>query len=209
MVHVRWAASRDARSVANPWCRVATMNTNKTSAPAKETWSVTVLYQDAEVRPRALQACDHLMQQFWSEIEFDFNWWRFSFLEESETAAHAARHLENSDAIVIAVQSDGELPAAIAEWLDQAMIQRGIRGGVFIALFGPQSDDSAQADAAKNAHLSALAHRSGMDYLTEVLEMVRPGGLPDSLDHLIQRAEEHSSILDNILKDSFLLNWSI
>lgn len=175
------------------------MNTTKASTPVKESWSVTVLYEDTEVRQRAMQVCDHLMRHFWSEIEFDFNWWRFSFLTEQVLAERAASHLWDSDAIIIALQPDGQLPMQLAAWLEQSMARRGIRGGAFIALFGAEGDSPAQAAPATNAKLRALAQRSGMDYLTEAPNVL-PGSLPDSLDNFNQRAEEHTTIMDNILK---------
>jgi hypothetical protein len=175
------------------------MNANASPAPVKESWSVTVLYQDTEVRQRAMQVCDHLMRQFWSEIEFDFSWWRFSFLEEEVLAERAASHLWDSDAIIIAVRSDGELPSAQAAWLEEAMARRGVRGGAFIALFCGEAHSAARTDAAMDAKLRDLAERGGMDYLTEPPNVL-PGCLPDSLDNFSRRAEEHTTIMDNILK---------
>lgn len=167
-------------------------------AETRESWSVTVLYEDTDVRQRAMRMCDHLMRQFWSDIEFDFNWWRFSFLADPILARQAGRHLMDADVIIFAARRENELSPAITNWLESHLETRGVREGAFIALFG-QEDEQPKAGSRKDLYLRALAQRIGMDYLTEP-PVALPGGLPDSLDMFSERAEEHTSIMDGILQ---------
>jgi hypothetical protein len=167
-------------------------------AEARESWSVTVLYENTDVRQRAMRMCDHLMRQFWCDMEFDFNWWRFSFLEDPILARQAGRHLADADVIIFAARRENELPPTIRNWLEGHLETRGVREGAFIALFG-EEDEMPQADSRKDLYLRALAQRTGMEYLTEP-PVALPGGLPDSLDMFSERAEEHTSIMENILR---------
>jgi hypothetical protein len=173
------------------------MNANVLSAESKEAWSVAVLYEDSEVRQRALRVGDHLMRQFWSEIEFDFNWWRFSFLEDLTLAQQAGRHLADADVVILALRREGELPANLKRWLEEFLAARGVREGAFIALFDEEGSPP-PTGCRRDLYLRSLAQRSGMDYLREAPSAL-PCGLPDSLDGFSERAEEHTSIMENIL----------
>ena len=175
------------------------MNANMPPAQSKEVWSVTVLYEDTDVRERAMRVSDHLMRQFWSEIEFDFNWWRFAYLEDEVLASQAASHTMDADALIIAVQNEGDFSPTTRSWLEQAMAGRGVREGAFIALFGGEEGPLCRAATKKDAFLRSLAQRAGMDYLTGA-PSVLPGGLPDSLDSFSRRAIQHSSVMDDILR---------
>jgi hypothetical protein len=175
------------------------MSANTMPARPTETWSVTVLYQDTQVRQRAMRVCDHLMRRFWSEIEFDFNWWRFSFLQDEVLSQRAASHLEDADAIIVATAAAGELPESMQRWLERALAQRGERTGMFIALSGPEENPFRPPGQRKDTFLRGLAQQAGMDYFTEAPSTL-PGRLPDSLENFSHRAEEHTTIIENILK---------
>lgn len=174
------------------------MSANTPSKPSPEVWSVSVLYQDTQVRQRAMQVCDHLMRRFWSEIEFDFNWWRFSFLQDEVLSQRAASHVVDADAIILATAAEGEFPAMMRTWLSRALEQRGEREGMFIALYGSEENPFHRPDPRTDDLLRTLAQRAGMDYFTEAPTAL-PGGLPDSLDNYSQRAEEHTTIIESIL----------
>jgi hypothetical protein len=173
------------------------MNTYKLPTKSKETWSVTVLYEDTDNRQRAMQVGDHLMRQFWSEIEFDFNWWRLGFLEDPVLARQAGRHLADADVVILALSQAGELAAGLKRWLEEHLEVRPVRTGAFIVLFD-QADTASPFGSPKDRYLRALAQRYGMDYLTEAPTAL-PGRLPDSLDGFSQRAEEHTTIIEKIL----------
>lgn len=175
------------------------MTTNPLPTQSKETWSVSVLYEDTDTRERAMGMCDHLMRQFWSDIEFDFNWWRFSFLEDAVLARQASRHAVDADVLVIAMRRDSALSPAILDWLERTLAQRGVREGAFIALLGGDGRNLQPVARKNDAALRALAERAGMDYFTEA-PSVLPGGLPASLDSYGHRAAQQSSVMEDILR---------
>ncbi len=175
------------------------MTTEPLPIQSKETWSVSVLYEDTETREHAMSMCDHLMRQFWSDIEFDFNWWRFSFLEDAVLARQACNHAMDADIFIVAVQRESELSPNLLEWLERALALRGVREGAFIALLSGGGSDARQTSGKNDASLRTLARRAGLDYFTEA-PSVLPGGLPASLDSYSHRAEQHSSLMDDILR---------
>jgi hypothetical protein len=87
----------------------------------------------------------------------------------------------------------------VREWLETAMGRRGVREGAFIVLFGGEAEGVRLTFPQKDVFLRALARRAGMDYLTGAPNAL-PGGLPDSLDSFSRRAEEHSTIIENMLR---------
>ena len=176
------------------------MSANALPAETRETWSVTVLYEDTEVRERAMRMCDHLMRQFWSDIEFDFDWWRAGFLEDAILARQAGSHIADADVLILAMHGERELPATLKSCLEVGLEKRGSRQGAFIALF----DDDLKLTPApirNDLYLRTLAQQHGMDYLTEA-PAVLPGALPDSLDMFSERAEKHTSTMENILRQA-------
>ena len=46
------------------------------------TFSAAIAYEDSTTRDRALETCDRLMQKFWTDVAFEFSWWRFDFLRD-------------------------------------------------------------------------------------------------------------------------------
>jgi hypothetical protein len=176
------------------------MNANTLPAEARETWSVTVLYEDTQVRERAMRMCDHLMRQFWSELEFDFDWWRVSFLEDAILARQAESHVSDADLLIVAVHGESDLSVTLKRCLEAGLDERGVRQGAFIALFDDEQKRT-PAVLRNGFYLRTLAHRYGMDYLTEAPTALA-GALPDSLDGFSERAEEHSSVMEDILRQT-------
>ena len=74
---------------------------------------------------------------------------------------------------------------------------RGERDGALISLFGKEAE--AESLAEKHGYLRQVAHRGGMDYLTETPQSLS-FSIPDSLDWCSARAESVTSVLDEILR---------
>lgn len=176
------------------------MNAQALPTAARETWNVTVLYEDTDIRQRAMDVSDLLMRRFWSDIEFDFNWWRFSFLDDPMLARQASRHLSDSNVLILSLRRKNELSANLKRWLEQSLDARGVREGAFIALFD-EAGTPPPTGSHQDLYLRSLAQRSGMDYLTEAPDVL-PGGLPDSLDGFTARAEEHTTFMERILSSA-------
>jgi hypothetical protein len=175
------------------------MTANMMPAKTTETWSVAVVYENTEMRQRAMQVCDHLIHRFWSEIEFDLKWWRFDFLQDEVLSQRAASQVSVADVVIVAAAVEGKLPAGVGAWLERSLSRREEREGMFIALLGAGDNPFHRPDVSMDAVLRRLAHRAGMDYFTEAPAAL-PGSLPDSLENYSQRAEEHTTIIESILK---------
>src|SRR5437899_10601275 len=74
-----------------------------------ETWSVVVLYEDKETRERAMAMCDQLVKKFWSEVEFDFSWWRSDFLTDPTMAHVAAQDARAADFVIYCSSPESDL----------------------------------------------------------------------------------------------------
>jgi hypothetical protein len=163
----------------------------------EELWSVLVLYDDAETRQRAMKVCDHLVHQFWSEVEFTFHWWRTDFLEDDTMAATAAADAANADFIVANSSPERELSPFVRNWFDAWISQREGREGAFVDLTEAGAASAIRAQHKKN-FLRNVAHRAGMDYLTKVPTAIN-SALPDSVESVDLRAGQITSVLDDIL----------
>ena len=62
------------------------------SPEEEEVFSALVAYEDATTRDRAMGVCDRIVQKFWKDVGFDFSWWRFDFLRDSEIIQAAAQN---------------------------------------------------------------------------------------------------------------------
>ena len=174
---------------------------NGTTEPStrepEELWSVVVLYDDAETRQRAMKVCDHLVQQFWAEVEFKFHWWRTDFLEDEAMAATAAADAGNADFIVVSSSAERELSPFVKNWFEAWIAQRQGREGAFVDLTETGAVPAAHVQHNK-IFLRNVARRAAMDYLTRVPSVIN-GKLPDSVESVDLRAGQVTSVLDNIL----------
>jgi hypothetical protein len=164
---------------------------------AKETWSVVVVYKNTATRERAMTVCDHLVQQFWSDVEFDFHWWRTDFLEDPDMAATAAGNAASADFVIFCAGTENELSPLVSEWCESWVERRGGREGALVDLTeaaGPAADRASKAQT----YLRQIARRAMMDYLTEMPATIM-GTLPDSFESAAMRATHISSVLDDIL----------
>lgn len=171
-------------------------STLKISA-AEETWSVVVLYEDKATRDRALAVCDHLVKQFWAEVEFDFHWWRTSFLTDPPLAQTAAQDALEADVIIFSSVPEGEFPPEILQWFEQWADQRGDREGMLLGLTHA-SALTPSPDTHKQLRLRDLANRARLDYLTQIPPQFG-SALPNSWQNAEARAGQVTSVLDEIL----------
>ena len=163
----------------------------------EELWSVLVLYDDAVTRQRAMEVCDHLVRQFWSEVEFTFHWWRTDFLEDETMAATAAADATHADFIVVSSSPERELSPFARNWFDAWIEQRKGQEGALVDLTESGAASDAQARHKKN-FLRNVARRAVMDYLTKI-PSASDGKLPDSVESAGLRAGQVTSVLDDIL----------
>ena len=163
---------------------------------AKATNSVVVVFQEEEVREKAVKFCDRLIERFWASHEFDLNWWSFDSLEDGRGARDASLKAIEADLIVFASKPAEEIPAFVKSWVETWVGQRGDREGALVGLMDPGAGAGCVPD--QFVYLRNVAHRGGMDYLTQM-----PGELsrviPDSIESYTERADRVTSVLDEIL----------
>lgn len=162
----------------------------------KATWSVVVVFENAQTREAAVNFCDRLSARFCSQRGFDVSWWSFALLERGEAAAVAAAKAAGANLILIATER--ELPSYIREWMENVIALRGEREGVLVGL-PPTGTHPGAIDT--QFFLRQLAHRAGLDYLTQVPPSISQP-VPESPESCRERAQQMTGILSGILHQS-------
>jgi hypothetical protein len=163
----------------------------------KKTWTVAVVYEDTATREAAMTVCDHLVEQFWREYHLDVGWWSWAALQGSDSAKEACSKAVVADLIIFAASPERELPFEVVAWMETWLSQRGEREGALLGLLVSRTEESG-ASVDTHLYLRSAAHKAGMDYLTELPQNIA-SSVPDSLDSYTARAEEVTSVLDEIL----------
>ena len=161
----------------------------------KATWLVAVVYEDAETREGAVACCDRLVERFWAGRELDLAWWPFEQLSAPDSAEEALDKAAAADVMIFAARPEGEMPVQIRAWTERWLSRRGAREGTLIGLLGP---GAGQDTAEKHVYLRKVAHRGGMDYLTDVAQYIWQD-MPESAEFYNERAECVTSVLNDIL----------
>jgi hypothetical protein len=168
------------------------------SAAEKLTWAVVVIFEDTFSRESGVKFCEHLMEKFWSRHEFDVSWWSYADVADARTGHKASERALDADLIIFATRPEQKLPASLTSWIESWLNLRGEREGVLVGLMDPGAHQCGGA-ADKYIYLRNVAHRAGMDYLTEI-PTTMSRSVPDSLDSFSKRAEEVTGVLAAILR---------
>ena len=163
----------------------------------KADWSVAVVYEDSAARERAVDFCDQLVQRFWGRFEFEVNWWSFQALQEHGMALDAADKAARANLVVLSSLGPQDLPARVKTWIESWLSRRGDLEGILAGLIEP-ADAVGSPEAGKHLYLRQVAHRAGMDYLTQVPQDISRS-IPDSPECYSLRAAQVSTVLDEIL----------
>ncbi len=161
-------------------------------------WSVVVVYEDTMTRELAVKFCDHLVERFWTTDEFEVSWLSFADLQEARPAHEAKQKAAVANLIIFATWPETSMPVEIRGWIENWVSQRGDREGALFGLLDHASGLTGRT-AEKYVYLRAVAHRAGMDYLTEVPQNLLRS-MPDSLESYTERADRVTSVLDEILR---------
>ena len=172
-------------------------NENGAGSTTKTAWSVLVVYEDATARERAVSFCDQLVGRFWAKCEFDVSWWAFALLDQASAAKDAAAKAAQADLIVFSANPEGDFPRPVKAWIETWLSQRGDREGMLVGLMDSLADPAGR-EGQKHHCLRTVAHRGAMDYLTQVPQDISRS-IPDSLDSYTERADQVTSLLDDIL----------
>jgi len=174
------------------------INENKARPEDKTAWSVVVVYDDAAAREKAVDFCDQLVERFWARFQFDVNWWSFGLLATEATAAEAADSAARADLVILFSLRRGDFPRPIKDWIESWLARRSEREGILAGLVPGSGFEASGYEAEKHHYLRDVAHRGAMDYLTQLPQSICHS-IPESLDFYMQRAEERSSVLEEIL----------
>jgi hypothetical protein len=159
--------------------------------------NVVVIYEDVPTRQRAMSACDFLMQQLWSEVEFEFHWWRTDFLEQPEMAQVAAEQAARADFVIFCCRAEGEVSPGLRAWCERWIEERQGRDGALLNLTEGEAP-GADVSSSVETFLRGVARLAMLDYFTTVRQ-TGAGTLPGSFEEVERRASEISSVLDEIL----------
>ena len=167
-----------------------------------------LVYEDEGTRERATRICDGLVQKFWREFWFDFNWWRFDFLRDSEIARAAANAATQADLILFSARAARELPPHVTRWIESWLPLRSGRGGMLAAMIGT-TDQPATGLTPIHVYLRESARLASMDFLPDILDAPL-GNLDHLSETLAQRSEKMTPLLDGILHQrSIPPRWGI
>jgi hypothetical protein len=131
---------------------------------APEPCSIAVLYDDAASRGRAIQLCDHLIRQFWQDMQFRVNWWRTSHLEDADVSQAAAWSLRHARIVILAAVNRTEMPERLQRWLQSALANSTVDVRMFVAIAGELPGFANQPAPIVRA-LQKCATTAGMDFL--------------------------------------------
>jgi len=170
---------------------------NELGSEMKRTTSITVVYDNASAREMAIGFCDALVSRFWEQFEFAISWWSVQQLERCDSAMQAAKQAGRADIVVFAIGFAEKVPPSLAQWIELWLQERGEHEGALVSL--PSARIPAELGTSTMCfYLRDLAHRAGMDYLTNI-----PEGLshliPESLESCAERAQKVTSLLNEIL----------
>jgi hypothetical protein len=187
-----------------------TLLARPSDSPVKkeDLFSAVVLYEDHATRDRAMEICDRLVRKFWADVEFDFNWWRFDFLNDSALANDAVRLAARSELILLAAHAGRELPAPVKSWIESWLPIREPGFGVLVAMIGTEADQL-KGLSPIHVYLREAAQQANMDYLPQVID-AQLGKFEASFETISKRAEKVTSLLDNILhRPPTPMRWGI
>lgn len=161
----------------------------------KATWNVAVIYEGPEAREKGVGFCDALVERFWTRCALEVSWLAFESIPKEESASELLKKVAMADLVVFVVASNRELPLHVHAWVEEWLRLRGEREGGLVAL----APEGKLSGTGPHAFLRQVAHRAGMDFLTELPQSLGDP-IPDSLDFYTQRACAVTRVLDDILR---------
>jgi len=166
----------------------------ESAAPPKR--RVVAVYENNPAREHALRFCDDLAGK---PSDLDIHWCAFNVLRDPQHGTEAANRAATADMILFAVTSEGDLPGEVKLWIERWLNRRGEREGALVGLVMDRPDSPFEIATRKEIYLRHTARRAQMDYLSHENPTPRKA-MPDSLDSFSQRADEMTSVLDQILQ---------
>jgi len=162
----------------------------------KATWSVLVVYENEHSRQLAVDFCDRLVERFWAKCGFDVNWASYEAIDDRKKAEELAAKAAEAGIIAFAHEGRRDFSWPLRVWVETWLTLRGEREGKLVGLCAGQMQH--QKLPAGFSYLRQIAHRAGMDFITDVPQNILEP-IPDSPDMVLSRASYVTSVLDGIL----------
>jgi len=169
----------------------------KAESGAKLRRRIIVIYETAAGREKALGFCDQLTVLHRADAEFEVQWLSFAQLNGPRPAGETIEQAATADWLVFAVDSAGDFPHNLKLWMERWLGKRSDREGTLVGLICGASNPCELA-CLKEVHLRHVAHRAGMDYLTQMPPLTQWADA-GSLATIGDRADRVTAVLDQIL----------
>jgi hypothetical protein len=165
--------------------------------PATERWSVIVLYEDKATRDRAMSLCDRLVKNFWSEVEFDFEWWRMDFLNDPQMGHTAAADAIDADIFIFSSSPKTDVSPIFLQWVQSWSDKRVDREGMFLDLTHAPAQSNPLVQR-KQMKLREVAAKANLAYFDRVPPRLSEEFV-NSWQNVETRATQVTAVLDDIL----------
>ena len=162
------------------------------AAEIEDACKIVVFYENTPARVGAMSVCDRLVDQFAEDLDFEFRWWKFKRLGDTNLRGQIMEFALKADIVMFCPQGAG-LSEEASEWLE-AWAESGVNSDGAIALVVPANVDPEGGTAKLSPGFKWAAKRLGMDFLQVSVPMIssdagsRPaqaavGTSADSLQH--------------------------
>jgi hypothetical protein len=159
---------------------------------------ILVLCENNECRAAAVAFCDGLVKRFWASREFDIKWFSFADLGDQGKFDEAVAQAKTASMLIASMKPGSDIPPEVHAWAEAWVAGRGEREGSMIAL-GDPGHIAAGGVSENFVYLRSIAHRAGLDYLTEMPENMGQN-IPERLEAYPERAQQVTNVLDQILQ---------
>ena len=131
--------------------------------------NVLVVYENLRQGIQAIGLCDRLAEKLAPEVELQTGFWSLDALELPDLARAARQEADQTDVLIVAVESDAPLPPPFQGWLRRwARRQRSHQGVLAARIHGLLSKGCGYSPAF--ACLQQMATDAGVDFLWEAVE---------------------------------------
>jgi hypothetical protein len=159
--------------------------------------SVAVAYEDSTSRQHAIHLSDHMVHQYWEDLDIEFSWWKLAYLKDQEVLKAATQATAEADVVVLSLRAGFELTPMINGWIERWVKARAPKPGALVGLLEAHTARPEATRGLKN-WLKEIAQLAGMELFCQ--EFPSPAEFEGlSLDTLSQRAGVITPLLEEIL----------
>jgi len=131
--------------------------------------NVLVVYENLRQGIQTMGLCDRLAEKLAPEVELQTGFWSLDALELPDLARAARQEADQTDVLIVAVESDAALPPPFQRWLRRwSRRQRSHQGVLAARIHGLLSKGCGYSPAF--ACLQQIAAEAGVDFLWEAVE---------------------------------------